>query len=71
MSGRLPYRSDSARGSHYEWFGEARLGAALDERTQVTRQHRPQVRVDGRRAGSLVLAELRRDLVRRDDVGVR
>ena len=70
MGGRLPYRSDSARGSHYERLGEARLSAALDERTEVTRHHRPEVRVDGRGGGALVLPELRRDLVGRDDVGV-
>ena len=48
----------------------ARLRRRRRERAQVARRHRPEVRVGGGRRRALVLAELRRDLVRRDDVRV-
>ena len=47
---------------------QARLARTVGERPQVSRRNRREIRVRGGRRGALVLAELRRDLVRRDDV---
>ena len=48
--------------------GSPALAAGVAERLEVPRDHRPEVGVDRRRRGPLVLAELGRDLVRGDDV---
>ena len=64
-------RGDAARRAHDERLGQARLAAARRERAQVARDDRAEVRVRGGRRRALVLAELGRDLVRRDDVRVR
>ncbi len=61
-------RRDSARGAHHLRGRELRFGARARKGSEVAGQDRPQVRVDRRRRCALVLAELRRDLVRGDDV---
>ena len=51
--------------------GSPASAAARREAPQVPRGHRPEVRVGRGRRRALVLAELRRDLVRGDDVRIR
>ena len=71
MRGRLGRARDAARRAHHERLREPGRHARARERTEVAACDRPEVRVRGRRRRALVLAELRRDLVRGDDVRVR
>jgi hypothetical protein len=67
----LLHRGDAARRLHDERLGQARLPRARGERPQVPAGHGREVRVRRGRRRALVLPELRRDLVRRDDVEAR
>ena len=71
VRGRLSESRDPARGPHHERLGQPGRRAGAPERLEVAGDGRPEVGVDGRRRGPLVLAELRRDLVRRDDASAR
>ena len=63
-----PTEDDAARREHHDRLGQPRVRRRARERVEIRRRHRREVRIDRRRRGALVLAELRRDLVRRDDV---
>ncbi len=67
---RLVGSDDAARRAHDERWRQAGSRRAGRESAKVPRADRPEVRVRGRRRRPLVLAELRRYLVRRDDVRV-
>ena len=67
----LVERREAARRAHHERLRQLGRGACLGEGAEIAREHRAEVGVDRRRRGALVLAELRRDLVRGDDVRVR
>ncbi len=71
MRGCLIELDDTSRRPHYERHRQPRGHAALRKRAQVARHNRAEVRIDRRRRRSLVLAELGRDLVRRNDVRLR
>ena len=71
MARGLRERADAAGGAHDEGLGEPGLPTAVGERPEVAGEHGPEVGVDRRRRGALVLPELRSDLVRGDDVRVR
>ena len=71
MLGGLVERREPSGRPHDERHGQAGGPAGALERAQVRGHDRAEVRVDGGGRRPLVLAELRRDLVRRDDVGVR
>jgi hypothetical protein len=71
MRRRLVERRDSAGRAHDQRYGKIRLVACRLEGMQVARENRPEIGVDCRRRGALVLAELRCDLVGRDDVRLR
>ena len=72
MRRRLVELRDAARRAHDERRGQpGARRSARRARAGSARHDRPEVRVDRRRRRALVLAELRRDLVRRDDVRVR
>jgi hypothetical protein len=66
--GRVSDRGDAARGEHHERLRELSRCARLGETSQIATHERCQIRVDRRRRGPLVLAELGRDLVGSDDV---
>src|SRR5439155_12146668 len=68
VPGRLVQRRDAARGAHDERFRETSAPAGLGERAEIACTDGTEVRVGCRRRGTLVLAELRRHLVRRDHV---
>ena len=59
---------DAAGRAHDERFGQPRRAARFTQRPEVAAARRPEIRVGGDGRGALVLAELRRDLVRGDDV---
>ncbi len=67
MGSRFGDRRDAAGRAHDERLGKAGVRAARREAVEVPRERRPEVRVDRSRRSTLVLAELRCDLVRRDD----
>ena len=68
MRRRLFDREHAAGGEHHDRLRQPRLGRRARERAQVARRDRREIGVGGGRRGALVLAELGRDLVRRDDV---
>jgi len=59
---------DAAGGEHHDGLGQPGLRGGRSERAQVARRAGREVGVGGRRRGALVLPELGRELVRRDDV---
>ena len=71
MCGRFGERRRTARRAHDERLGKTGPGAPHRERSQVPRRDGPKVGVEDGRRGTLVLAKLRRTLVRRDDVRIR
>ena len=68
MRRRVVDRGHSARREHHERLRQAAGLRRVPERAQIPRCHRCEVRVGGRRRRALVLAELRRDLVRCNDM---
>ena len=68
MRGRGVDGSDTARRQHHERLGQARLSRAIRKRAQIAGRYGSEIRVGRRCRRALVLAELRCDLVRRDDV---
>ncbi len=70
VRGGLLDRCDSAGGAHHERLGEPCLASRQPEGAQVARDDRPEVCVGGGRRAPLVLAELRRHLVRGNHVGL-
>ena len=68
VRGRLLERREAARGAHHERCRKPCIGTRSPERAEVVREDGAEVRVHSGRRRALVLAELRRDLVRRDDV---
>ena len=69
MSSRLVDTRDSTRRTHHERLGKPGVRARGREPLQVRGNRRPEIGVDRGRRGALVLAKLRRDLVRRDHAG--
>ena len=68
---RLGERDETARRAHHERLRQAGAGARAPERAEIAGEERTEVRVRRRGRGTLVLAELGRDLVRGDDVSGR
>ena len=71
MRRRLVERRDAARRSHHERLREARPRDSLAQRAKIARDDGTEIGVDRRRRRPLVLAKLRRDLVRSDDARFR
>ena len=64
-------RRDPSRRAHDKRLGQSGRDSRIAERIEVARDDRPEICVHNGCRGTLVLAELRGDLVRGDDVCVR
>ena len=71
MCGGLVDRGNATRGEHHERLRKSRLVSGSRERAEVAADDRREICIGSGRRRALVLAELRRDLVRRNDVHPR